>query len=96
MRLSYATKRKLLGFTFLIPYLLGFLMFFAVPLGQTIFYSFQKIDVPDGGGMSFTFLGLQNYVNLFTTELSTDFLFCLFMFLFVLFLLKVWRDVITF
>ena len=44
MNLSYDTKRKLLGFTFLIPYLLGFLMFFAVPLGQTIFYSFQKVS----------------------------------------------------
>ena len=71
MNLTYETKRKLLGFTFLIPFLLGFLMFFAVPLGQTIYYSFQKIDVPEQGGMSFTFLGLQNYVDLFTTELST-------------------------
>ena len=71
MNLTYETKRKLLGFTFLIPYLLGFLMFFAVPLGQTVFYSFQKIEVPEQGGMSFSFLGLENYVNLFTTELST-------------------------
>ncbi len=71
MNLSYETKRKLLGFTFLIPYLLGFLMFFAVPLGQTFFYSFQKIDVPENGGMSFTFLGLENYINLFATEVST-------------------------
>ena len=71
MNLTYDTKRKLLGFTFLIPYLLGFLMFFAVPLGQTVYYSFQKIDVPDEGGMSFTFQGIDNYVNLFTTEVST-------------------------
>ncbi len=72
MNLTYETKRKLLGFTFLIPYLLGFLMFFAVPLGQTVFYSFQKIEVPEQGGMSFTFLGLENYVNLFSTELAKD------------------------
>ena len=71
MNLTYETKRKLLGFTFLIPYLLGFLMFFAVPLGQTVYYSFQKIDVPEQGGMSFTFLGLQNYIDLFATEVST-------------------------
>ena len=71
MNLSHDTKRKLLGFTFLLPYLLGFLMFFAVPLGQTIFYSFQKIDVPETGGMSFTFIGLQNYIDLFATEVST-------------------------
>ncbi|MGN0794631.1 MAG: carbohydrate ABC transporter permease [Aristaeellaceae bacterium] len=71
MNLTHETKRKLLGFTFLIPYLLGFLMFFAVPLGQTVYYSFQKIDVPEAGGMSFTFQGIDNYVNLFTTEVST-------------------------
>ena len=71
MNLSYETKRKLLGFTFLIPYLLGFLMFFAVPLGQTIFYSFQRIDVPEQGGMSFQFRGFANYVHLFTSEVST-------------------------
>lgn len=71
MNLTYETKRKLLGFTFLIPYLLGFLMFFIVPLGQTVFYSFQKIDIPETGGMSFTFLGLENYIQLFSSELST-------------------------
>lgn len=71
MNLTYETKRKLFGFTFLIPYLLGFLMFFAVPLGQTIFYSFQEITVPKEGGMSFAFIGVQNYVNLFANEVST-------------------------
>ncbi|MBQ7849232.1 MAG: sugar ABC transporter permease [Clostridia bacterium] len=71
MNLTYETKRKLLGFTFLIPYLLGFLMFFAVPLGQTIFYSFQKIDIPNEGGMSFTPIGLKNYINLFLGTFST-------------------------
>lgn len=71
MNLSHETKRKLLGFTFLIPYLLGFLMFFAVPLGQTVFYSFQRIDVPDQGGMSFQNRGFTNYKYLFTEEVST-------------------------
>ena len=71
MNLTHETKRKLLGFTFLIPYLLGFLMFFAVPLGQTVYYSFQKIEVPDEGGMRFVPNGIQNYFELFTDELST-------------------------
>ena len=71
MNLTYETKRKLLGFTFLIPYLLGFLMFFAVPLGQTVFYSFQEIGVRDEAGMSFAFRGLDNYVELFAEKFST-------------------------
>lgn len=70
--MSYNTKRKLLGFTFLLPFLLGFVMFFAKPLAETVFYSFQKITIDDVGNMKFDPIGLQNYVNLFTTEVSTD------------------------
>ncbi|MDD6051908.1 MAG: sugar ABC transporter permease [Clostridiales bacterium] len=72
MKLSYNTKRKLLGFTFLLPFLLGFVMFFLKPLAETIFYSFQKITIDDVGNMKFDFIGVQNYINLFTTEVSTD------------------------
>ena len=71
MRLSYTTKRKLYGFTFLLPFLLGFFMFFAKPLWETIFYSFQKITINAVGQMEFENIGLQNYINLFTTEVST-------------------------
>ena len=71
MRLSYTTKRKLYGITFLLPFLLGFFMFFAKPLWETIFYSFQKITIDDVGRMVFTPVGLQNYIDLFTTEVST-------------------------
>ena len=71
MRLSHNTKRKLYGFTFLLPFLLGFVMFFAKPLWETIFYSFQKITIDDVGNMVFTPVGIQNYIDLFTTEVST-------------------------
>ncbi len=70
-RIRYQTQRKLLGFTFLIPFLLGFAMFFARPLCETVFYSLQKIGVADNGRMTFEFIGIQNYIDLFTTELST-------------------------
>ena len=71
MRLSYTTKRKLYGFTFLLPFLMGFVLFFAKPLWETIFYSFQKITIDDVGNMVFNPIGLQNYIDLFTTEVST-------------------------
>lgn len=72
IRMSYTNQRKLLGFTFLIPFLLGFLMFFAMPLFQTVFYSLQNITIDDVGQMQFEYIGLQNYVKLFTTEVSTE------------------------
>ena len=71
MRLTYATKRKLLGFTFLIPFLLGFFMFFAKPLVETFKYSFNKITLDAVGNMVFTPTGIQNYIDLFTKEVST-------------------------
>ena len=72
MRLSYNTKRKLYGFTFLLPFLVGFVMFFAKPLWETIFYSFQKITIDEVGNMVFTANGIQNYIDLFTIEVSTN------------------------
>ena len=72
MRMSYSTKRKLLGFTFLIPFLLGFFMFFAKPLFETIKYSFNSITLDDVGNMVFTTNGIQNYIDLFTKEVSTS------------------------
>lgn len=72
MKLSYTTKRKLYGVTFLLPFIIGFVMFFAKPLWETIFYSFQKITIDDVGQMQFNYIGLQNYIDLFTTEVSTS------------------------
>jgi ABC-type sugar transport system permease subunit len=71
-KLSYNTKRKLNGFVFVLPFLIGFIMFFAIPLINTVVYSFNKIEVAKGGGMTHTWAGLQNYVNLFTTEVTTN------------------------
>ena len=72
MRISYNTKRKLLGFTFLIPFLLGFVMLFAKPLVETFKYSFNKITIDEVGNMVFNPVGIQNYIDLFTIEVSTN------------------------
>ena len=67
MNLSHETKRKLLGFTFLIPYLLGFLMFFAVPLVQSIWYSWHDVKVT-ANGLKMTWVGWENYRYLFQSD----------------------------
>ncbi len=72
IRIGYSTQRKLLGFTFLIPFLLGFLMFFALPLVNTVVYSFNFITVDDMGVMKLDPVGVQNYIDLFTVEVSTQ------------------------
>lgn len=69
--LKYETKRKVQGFVFLLPFLIGFFLFFAIPLFNTIKYSFNEVGVADTGGMTFHYVGFQNYINLFKTEVTT-------------------------
>lgn len=70
--LSYKNKRKLNGFLYVSPFLIGFLLCFAIPLINTVLYSFHKVSVKDTGGMNLDFVGIQNYIDLFTTEVTTD------------------------
>lgn len=69
--LSYSTNRKLNGFLYVLPFIIGFFLCFAIPLFNTIWYSFNTISVNDTGGMKFAFAGFQNYINLFTNEVTT-------------------------
>ena len=70
-RLTYVQQRKFNGFIFVAPWLLGFLIFFLLPLWNTIFYSFNRVEVAEAGGIQFTWTGIENYVNLFRLEVST-------------------------
>lgn len=70
-KMKYSTSRKVNGFIFVLPWLLGFVIFFAVPLKNTVLYSFNKVDVADSGGIVLTFNGIQNYIDLFTKEVTT-------------------------
>lgn len=70
-KLKYSTKRKINGFIFVLPFLLGFLLCFAIPLINTFMYSFNSVGVNDSGGMKFSFVGVKNYIDLFTSEVTT-------------------------
>ena len=69
--ISYRTMRKINGFIFVLPFLIGFVAFFLMPLVNTVYYSFNKVGVADAGGMTFEWVGVQNYIDLFTTEVTT-------------------------
>ena len=70
--LKYSTKRKLHGFIFILPWLIGFITFFAIPIINTVIYSFNQVSVGQSGGMELVFSGVQNYVNLFKVEVTTE------------------------
>lgn len=71
-QLKYETKRRVHGFIFILPWLIGFFMFFAIPLINTITYSFNQVSVKEQGGMSLVFSGVQNYIDLFLTEVTIN------------------------
>lgn len=71
-QLKYETKRRVHGFIFILPWLIGFFMFFAIPLINTITYSFNQVSVKEQGGMNLVFSGVQNYIDLFLTEVTIN------------------------
>lgn len=64
---SYESKKKWLGFTFIIPWLIGSITFFARPFIMTLYYSLCDVNVHDEG-VSMTFVGLKNYIAAFTED----------------------------
>ncbi len=70
-KMKYSTSKKLNGLIFMLPWLIGFVTFFAVPIKNTILYSFNKVEVGATGGIELTFNGIQNYIDLFVSEVST-------------------------
>lgn len=58
--LSYETKKKIYGLLFILPWLLGFILFFVVPFGESIIYSFQKLETTPKGFIG-TGIGFENY-----------------------------------
>lgn len=59
-------KRSLIGYVFILPWLLGFLFLFITPLIQTIQFSFSDVEIEPGVGFVSTFAGLKNYIYAFT------------------------------
>ncbi len=70
--LTFATTQKINGYVFLAPWIIGFLLFFMIPIINTVIYSFNKVEVGDTGGMAMEFVGTNNYFDLFNTEVSTQ------------------------
>ncbi|RIX53876.1 sugar ABC transporter permease [Paenibacillus nanensis] len=71
-RISYKTMKKIHGLVFVLPWIIGFVLFFVTPLVNTIKYSFHEVGVADAGGMVLHFVGLQNYKDLFNVEVSSQ------------------------
>lgn len=66
-RIGLVTRREMKGYVFLLPWLIGFVMFFAVPLVQSLWYSLHAVTVT-GNGLKMAWVGWENYRYLFQQD----------------------------
>lgn len=65
--LSLQTRKAIAGYLFILPFLLGFLLFLLKPLAQSLYMSFCKVDV-SVSGYTYNFIGLDNYAWAFLRD----------------------------
>ncbi|MFH5881363.1 MAG: carbohydrate ABC transporter permease [Candidatus Izemoplasmataceae bacterium] len=61
--IPYETQKKIWGSLFVLPWVIGFAIFFAYPFILTIYYSFHTVELR--GEILTTFIGFSNYVDAF-------------------------------
>ncbi len=64
-KMSLSKKHGLMGYLFIMPWLIGFIWFYIRSLLLSVEFSFSNLTVNPGGGYSLEFVGLQNYIYAF-------------------------------
>jgi len=64
-KLTLMQKRAITGFLFIVPWLIGFLWFYARSILLTCRFSLSELTVNPGGGYTLDFVGLYNYIYAF-------------------------------
>lgn len=65
-KISYEYRQAFTGFMFVLPWFLGFLLFFAYPCFQSLRYSFSQVSVFEN--YKCTWSGLDNYAEILTGD----------------------------
>lgn len=68
-KLSIRTRRIMEGYAFISIWAVGFLLFLAVPLGRSLFYSFNKLEITNSG-FKHTYNGFHYYRDAFTVDVN--------------------------
>ena len=64
--ISYESKQAFTGFMFVLPWFLGFLLFFALPCFQSLKYSFSQVAIFDNYACKWN--GMENYAEILTGD----------------------------
>lgn len=66
-KLTNAKRNSLIGFSFTIPWVIGFIFLFLIPLIKTVLYSFSSISIGKSG-FELSFVGVRNYCATFSED----------------------------
>ncbi|MBE5786159.1 MAG: sugar ABC transporter permease [Clostridiales bacterium] len=66
-RLGLVARREIKGYVFLLPWLIGFLLFFALPLVQSVIYSLHSVKMT-ASGRKMSYVGFENFNYIFTKD----------------------------
>ena len=67
MRLTQAQRRARAGVAFLIPWLIGIVFFFLIPMGQSFWYSISEAEITEDGA-NFLYTGFAQYQRFFLED----------------------------
>ncbi len=66
---TLAFKNAVAGYLFIAPFILGFILFMVVPLGQSLLMTFNDVvPMSDCTGFSMSWAGIKNYKDAFTVD----------------------------
>lgn len=68
LHVSMQTRRAVNGYLFILPWLIGFALFYVRSLYQTVEFSLSSLNVLPAGGYELDFVGFANYVTAFTAH----------------------------
>ncbi|MEK3887933.1 carbohydrate ABC transporter permease [Bacillus sp. FSL K6-3431] len=68
-KMSLEERKGLWGWAFISPWLIGFVLLFAIPLLQSLRYSFSELTLSPNG-INLEFLGIANYQNALTENVD--------------------------
>ena len=63
-KIGYEKKKSRDGFLFMLPWLIGFILFFLKPIVQAVLFSFSKVSMTENG-FSMDFVKFENYRYIF-------------------------------
>ncbi|MBQ5841253.1 MAG: sugar ABC transporter permease [Clostridia bacterium] len=68
--LSYERQKRYIGWVYVLPWLIGLVYFFLIPLGFSLINSFADLSI-EPGEMNFAFVGFKHYHSALFTDSNT-------------------------